>query len=226
MKLLWNYTDRLLKTTPIFLLFSILIIISQDDATLDLARFLNIADSIDQYLILESLMALLISFAIPAFYSKLVCKTNLTHLGLIAPKMTFNTLLLTGMAFLFFIPSVYLLLMHSSMKTFYTLKHTNAYELMVLIGLTPLYYFTEEFFFRGFLFLSLWQRLKWHSFWITDIIFTLSHIGKPGLEILFCIPASVAFNALTLYTKSIYPAILVHSSIGIFCILFANYDIL
>jgi len=44
--------------------------------------------------------------------------------------------------------------------------------ILILGVLFPLYYIGEEFFFRGFLFLGLWKRVGWHSFWITDIIFT------------------------------------------------------
>ena len=212
-----NYMVKFLKTTPVFLFFSICMILWQDDISLDFERL-----PIYQYLFLETLIALFFSMAIPVVISKVVFKTNLKDLGLIAPKMTLSTVLLTVMAFMFFIPSTYLLLNDPNMKAFYSFKQLGLYEFILLITLTPIYYFTEEFFFRGFLFFSLWKRLKWHSFWITDIIFTLSHIGKPGMEILFCIPVSLAFNVLTLYTKSIYPAVLVHSCMGIFCIIFSN----
>ena len=95
---------------------------------------------------------------------------------------------------------------------------------MVQCIFLPLYYFSEEFFFRGFLFLLLWKKVRWHSFWITDILFAAAHILKPGLEILLCIPASVIFNVLTLYSRSIVPALMVHLIVGMSLNFFVCYS--
>ena len=91
--------------------------------------------------------------------------------------------------------------------------------------LFPFYYIGEECFFRGFLFLGLWRRVRWHSFWITDVLFTLAHIGKPGLEILLCIPASIIFNCLTLFTRSIVPAVIVHTIMGIMLSILVTFQL-
>jgi membrane protease YdiL (CAAX protease family) len=64
--------------------------------------------------------------------------------------------------------------------------------------------------------------VKWHSFWITDVLFTFSHLGKPGMEILLCIPASVVFNCLTLGTRSFFPAAVVHFVLGTVLFLVVN----
>lgn len=88
--------------------------------------------------------------------------------------------------------------------------------LFMQITLDPIYYFGEEFFFRGFLFMRLWRNMGWHSFWVTDIVFVIAHFGKPGAEVLLCIPASLILSYLTLKTRSIYPSVIVHSTLGIF----------
>ncbi len=105
----------------------------------------------------------------------------------------------------------------------YALGQPSIKKLILLnTVLFPSYYFSEEFFYRGFLFLGLWRRIKWHSFWVTDFIFAFAHLGKPGLEILLSMFASVVFNILTLSTKSIYPALITHWVVGCTFILLIN----
>lgn len=152
--------------------------------------------------------------AIPITANKLVLKDNLAFLRM--PKNKMTAILLTCLALLLLVPFMYYFSKQADFRTYYYLGH-NSVAKIVLIDflLMPLYYFSEEFFFRGYLFLGLWRRVGWHSFWITDIIFTIAHMNKPGLEILLAIPASVIFNLLTLKTKSIYPAVIVHTTMGI-----------
>src|SRR3990167_2372900 len=169
-------------------------------------------------LLLEDVFMMLFGFLIPVGITKRFFKVTLKDLGLRIPYIDATTAFLTAAAFIFFIPMVYFLLSSTNVKHFYALTQHSTSELWIMMALSPMYYFFEEFFFRGFLFLGLWRRVKWHSFWITDIIFTLSHVGKPMPEILACIPASIVFNILTLYTKSIYPAVLVHGYIGLYCL--------
>ena len=88
--------------------------------------------------------------------------------------------------------------------------------ILVQLLILPPYYFCEEFFFRGFMFMGLWKKINWHSFWVTDIIFFYSHLGKPPLELIFALPVGIVLNYITLRTKSVYPAIIVHCIAGIF----------
>ncbi len=174
-------------------------------------------------LIFYIVFSLLLFCTIPAVANKLVFQMDFKSLGLTFPEKKWSSLFLTLLAILIFVASFYFLAKHTDLKTYYTLKNPTFFQLMSMIFLFPIYYFAEEFFFRGFLFMGLWRRVRWNSFWITDIIFTLSHIGKPGIEILYCIPASVVFNALTLYSRSIYPAFITHFMLGIINIIMVNY---
>jgi membrane protease YdiL (CAAX protease family) len=162
--------------------------------------------------------SLLCFFVIPAAAYKFILKKNLRDIGLRLPSGKAKTFFLILIALLILVPSIYGLTKQAGFRHYYTLAHPTIGKLVEMAIFFPIYYFGEEFFFRGFLFLSLWQKVRWHS----EIFFTLSHIGKPGLEILLCIPASVVFNCLTLYTKSFYPAIIVHSCIGIFALYIIN----
>jgi membrane protease YdiL (CAAX protease family) len=156
--------------------------------------------------------------------AKVIFREKLSNLGMRMPQGKAKTVLLVILALAVLTPSIYLLSKLPDFKSYYSLKHPSLLRMSLMITLLPLYYFAEEFFFRGFLFLGLWHRIGWHSFWITEIIFTLSHLHKPVIEILLCIPASVIFNCLSVYTRSFYPALMVHSSIGIFCLLVVNFS--
>lgn len=220
-----EYISLFLKSTPIFLVLSLFILFLGISSPQFLPSAFGEFDANQvQSFIFLIIISLLFIFAIPIFINKLIFKENLKSLGLAFPRQKTKTLVLTLIAMLLLIPSFYYLLLHTSLKNYYLLHHPDFYTLTMMITLLPLYYLAEEFFFRGFLFLSLWKRVGWHSFWITDIIFTLSHLSKPGAEILFCIPASIIFNYLTLKTKSIYPALLTHSTLGILSLVVINFN--
>jgi len=175
------------------------------------------------YVFFQVVTTLFYFFVLPALLTKFILKTPLKKVGYIIPKNQLKTYIAFIIAFLLLVPSMYALTQYPSFRAVYTLKDSPLIQLSVFALLFPIYYFAEEFFFRGFLFLSLWERLGWHSFWITDIIFTLSHFGKPMMEILLCIPASVIFNFLTLYTRSFFPAMVIHYIMGIFALVWVNF---
>lgn len=159
--------------------------------------------------------ALFVFLILPFVFSRVVYKLSSKDLCLALPQRNFKTFFLIFLALSFVIPwTIYFA--HLPEFQTYSFGHlgTTKFILMQLF-LIPIYYIGEEFFFRGFLFNILWKKVKWHSFWITDILFTLSHIGKPVPEIILCIPVSIILNYMTLKTRSIYPAVLVHSSLGI-----------
>lgn len=217
-----HYLPQLVKTTPILLVFSIFILYIQ----MRLPLYFHDISNLNQVFLLALLHVItsfIFFFTVPAVASTFIFKLSLKELGVCFPTEKIRSLFFTLIAFLLLVPTFYLMTTYPSIRIFYTLPSQNILEVSGMLLLFPLYYFGEEFFFRGFLFLSLWKKIGWHSFWVTDIIFTLSHLGKPGMEILLCIPASVIFNLLTLYTRSIYPAIFVHSSMGVLCILWVNF---
>jgi membrane protease YdiL (CAAX protease family) len=150
----------------------------------------------------------------------LVCthwvKLTASDLGLQFPELTIKNIMMIVIAMGLLVPFSYIFSKQQAFQQYYSFGHISLLKFTLFqIFLLPCYYFAEEFFFRGFLFLSLWRLTGWHSFWITDIIFAYAHMFKPLPEIFLSIPASVIFNYLTLKTKSFYPAILVHGTLGI-----------
>lgn len=153
---------------------------------------------------------------IPYILSIYICQLKPADIGLALPKKLKNTVILTGIAIALLVPFSYFFAGKIPFKLYYSLTEFSLFKFILLhITILPLYYLAEEFFFRGFFFLTLWRMWGWHSFWITDIIFTLAHLTKPIPELLLAIPASVVLNYLTLKTNSIYPAYVVHMLLGV-----------
>lgn len=160
---------------------------------------------------------------IPFITNKILFQQTTKSIGLCLPKFNWSTLLSIIFALVLLVPWI-IYFGHRPEFKGYAHGHPTLIKFFCMQLLTgPIFYFAEEFFFRGFVFLNLWKKVRWHSFWITDIFFTLSHIGKPPLEILMCIPASVVFNFLTLQSKSILPAAFVHTTLGIILNYMATY---
>lgn len=210
-----KYLLQFIHSTPVLIGFSFLFFFQQDQVVKVYSHHIGYFDphqvSIFAFMALYTLVWFLL---FPAITNKWVFKETIKEMGLALPERKYWTLFLIAIALLILIPWI---TYFSQTPPFqgYSLFNLSLPKFLLMMCLFPVYYMGEEFFFRGFLFLGLWKRVGWHSFWITDIIFTLLHIGKPGLEILLCIPASIVFNALTLLTRSIYPAVLVHSTMGI-----------
>ncbi len=165
-------------------------------------------------------------FVVPILLSQFIYKQKWHDLGLVLPENKIRAVILIFVAMLLLIPAAIFLSQQKPVQMYYSLNHLNVEKLLFLqLVIFPLYYFFEEFFFRGFLFLHLWQKIKWHSFWIMDILFTLAHLGKPLMEIMLSFPAGIVLACLTLSTRSIYPAIIVHYSMGVTLLLLVNHVI-
>lgn len=160
--------------------------------------------------------AVLIFVIIPLLVNKFIFRRTAADIGLKLPRDKIRGILLTCLALAISLPIFMILIRQPSIKHFYSF---GAMSIFFLVGVQlftfPLYYFAEEFFFRGFVFLNLWDRIGWHSFWFSEILFVLVHIGKPPLEVAVSAPVSVLLNYITLRTRSIYPALFVHMCIGL-----------
>jgi len=78
-----------------------------------------------------------------------------------------------------------------------------------------LYYLGFEYHFRGFLLLGLAERLGPAAANVLQAgLVTLVHVGKPGIELAAAFPASLAFGWVTLRTRSIWYALLIHAAVG------------
>lgn len=208
--------SQFFQTSPVLILYSISIIMLETDIVPIYTKWFGVFDTTHiAPLVFMIIYFLLFSFGMSVFYIQFLMRKNINDFGLRFPKNKKLAIALTASALLFLVPYITYCATKTSFHG-YSLGSPSIPKFMFITGvLFPLFYFSEEFFFRGFLFISLWNRLGWHSFWITDIIFTVAHLGKPWLEVLLCIPASIIFNALTLVTRSILPAFVVHCSMGI-----------
>jgi membrane protease YdiL (CAAX protease family) len=220
-----KYIARFFKSSAALILFALYFLYLAINTNVYYTTYFGVFDANQApSLVFFILFSALILFILPAIVSKVILKDKLRSLGLALPKGKMKTVLLIIGALIILAPSIYLLTEQSQFKHYYTLKHATIQQVITMSLLFPCYYISEEFFFRGFLFLGLWKRIGWHSFWITEIIFAVSHLNKPGMEILLCIPASVVFNCITLYTRSIFPAFIVHTTLGILILVLVNYS--
>jgi membrane protease YdiL (CAAX protease family) len=163
---------------------------------------------------------------LPIVFNKFIRRESLKDIGIAWPNNKIVAAILIGIALALLIP---FMLYFATQHTFqsYSMGAVSTPQFIIIITvLFPLYYLGEECFMRGFLFLGLWKRVGWHSFWITDLMFTVFHIGKPIPEVLLCIPASVIFNCLTLVTRSIVPALIVHSIMGATLSVLVTYQLI
>ncbi len=216
----------LIKSTPLLIALSIFIIYCEFSISVFYTQLTGMgyhAEKISSILFFIS-FTLLCVFTLPAVTGRLLYKETLANLGVALPKYKKTTILLVILALLILMPCIYALSQNKIGHTYYSLGNIGFIKLsFILLAIFPVYYFAEEFFFRGFLFNILWKKVGWHSFWISDILFTIAHLGKPPLEILIAIPASVVYNYLSLHSKSIYPSMFVHYVMGVTLIILVNY---
>ena len=167
------------------------------------------------YILFMALFAVLMLAVIPLLVNKYVLRSSAHEMGLQIPKNKISAILLTLAALAVSIPAFLNLIQQPSIKQFYTFGPCNIYFFISFqIFVFPVYYFAEELFFRGFVFLNLWKRIGWHSYWFGEFLFAIAHLGKPPLEIIISIPVGVLLNYITLRSRSVLPAFIVHTLIG------------
>lgn len=155
---------------------------------------------------------------LPLFLNRYLYKLSYRELGLALPKNWLVTAVATSLLLMVVLPIFwYMMQTDAQMQLVYAVPASCSLAMFLTTQLVilPLYYICEEFFFRGFYFMVLWKKIGWHSFWITEVTFMFAHVGKPWVEILVSFPVGILLNFLTLKTKSVYPAIVVHTTIGI-----------
>lgn len=148
---------------------------------------------------------------IPAAIIRLIYGSPISTFGLALPRDLREAAKLMLIALLALIPIAILLSTQGAFRTYYSRYDISIPSFLIDAGLFALlYYIAEGFLFFGFLFFGLWPRLRYHSFWIVSTLFSLLHFAKPPLEILLSFFSALLFCHLSLKTKSIFPAALVH----------------
>ena len=152
---------------------------------------------------------------LPILLIRYIFKKPLATFGLRLPENAGTALTLSGTAFLICLPILYTFAHQPAFQSHYaTAPDINAFIILTIIS--ALYYLAEEFFFRGFLQGSLWQKFGYHTYWIIAAIFAILHFGKPIPEVIFAIFFSLAMSYLSQKTKSVFPAAAVHFAIALF----------
>ena len=95
------------------------------------------------------------------------------------------------------------------------LTRTTLVFLPYVIGY-GIYYLGFEYLYRGYLLLGLSSRIGGlQANLLQATLATAAHIGKPPVELISAFPASLAFGWLTLRTKSIWYALVIHWAVGV-----------
>ena len=163
-----------------------------------------------------ALQALVFMGFAPLLLLILSSKMNLLDFGFRLPSRKKEAIVLIVLAFTVLMPLIIFFSGQDAFQDYYSLKKESLFNFLVLIILPSLiYYFAEEFLFRGFLFWGLWHKIKYHSFWITSLIFSIFHLSKPLPEVFFAFFASLIFCYLSLKTKSFVPAAVAHFLVAI-----------
>ena len=156
-----------------------------------------------------ALSALISMFVLPALVIRHFFKENLSDYGLLLVnggqiiKYILVPLILS-------LPLIFFLASKPSFEQYYFVKDRFHGLYILSILWSAVYYFSEEFIFRGFLFFGLWNRLKIHSFWITNLIFAIFHLGKPHGEMFIAFFSGIYLSYITYKTKSFVPAAIIH----------------
>ena len=124
--------------------------------------------------------ALLTFFLMPVWILKRFFKENLRDYGLIWPEKIRTAAVLTALAFLVLLPFLFLFSKKADFISYYSTGGFSLWQFLVAGLAAPLvYYFAEEFLFRGFLFFGLLRKIGYHAFWLSSFLFALLHATKP-----------------------------------------------
>ena len=105
-------------------------------------------------------------------------------------------------------------------KEFYTSRIQTENLLIHTTLIMGLYYFAEEFFFRGFLLFGLKERFGEFSVVIQTIPFALFHLGKPPSEAILSVFAGLVFGHIAYKSESFIPVFLLHWLMGLCTVAF------
>lgn len=153
---------------------------------------------------------------VPFLIIRYVWKERVVDFGFRVPESWGRASILTFLCVSVFVPIILVSATNNVFREFYSLAGIGIFRFLLFGVILPLiYYFAEEFLFRGFLFFSLWKKIGWHSIWVSNILFALLHVSKPSLEIVFAFIAGIAFSYLSLKTRSFIPAAIAHAVLAI-----------
>ncbi|MEK9194359.1 MAG: type II CAAX endopeptidase family protein [Patescibacteria group bacterium] len=178
-----------------------------------LTLFFSLLGSLPFFGVNPTLLAFQSFFAMlvfPLLAIRLVFKDSPRNFGFRLPENKKNAAILAILAILILLPVTFFFSALESFRGYYPAGGGFLNFIFLSVILSSIYYVSEEFLFRGFLFWRLFSKIGYHSFWVTNLVFALLHFAKPILEIPFAFFAGLIFSYLSWKTKSFLPAAVAH----------------
>lgn len=207
---------KIWKFSAIFGGIVLLIVFSSNQVLFSFLSLLNLSEGDWKSYLIAALWAILTFFLIPFWILKRLFRENPKDYGLIWPEKTKTAAVLTAIAFLILLPSLFLFSGESEFVKYYSVDFLSLWQFFFAGLAAPLvYYFAEEFLFRGFLFFGLLRRIGYHAFWFSSLVFAFLHVTKPAGEIVFAFFFGLVAAYLSFKTKSILPAAFLHFLVAV-----------
>ena len=166
--------------------------------------------------LISALWAFLTFFLVPVWILKRFFRKSLRDYGLAWPEKVKTAAALTALGFLVLLPFLFFFSKKAEFINYYSTGGSSLWQFLAAGIAAPLiYYFAEEFLFRGFLFFGLLRRIGYNAFWLSSLLFAFLHVTKPTDEILFAFFSGFVFAYLSFKTKSILPAALLHFLVAV-----------
>lgn len=143
--------------------------------------------------------------------------------GFQLPEINRNILLIIIPPLIICLYFIHSLSQRTEFIEYYSLKHDLDLYFIIEIFISFFYYISEEFFFRGFLFFYFLDKIKFHSFWLTNLLFSLLHFGKPGAEIMIAFVVGVWLSYISFKSKSFLPAAVIHFVLALYLNILINF---
>lgn len=203
---------RKLNSVPIVLIFSVLFFL----ISIKIPEFFIGEGFFEKQLTLIQLSwvvlgALLGMVVAPIFFIKHILREEVSWYGWRLPDNWKKGAFLVFVSLLILMPFILIFSGIEGFREYYSSTEGFLRESFFLMAImSMIYFFSEEFLFRGFLFFGLMKRVGLHSFWISSLLFMVLHIPKPLPEVFFSFFAGLIFCYLSFKTKSFVPAAISH----------------
>ncbi|MFZ2621208.1 MAG: type II CAAX endopeptidase family protein [Minisyncoccia bacterium] len=210
-----GYLKKVIMHPVGVVIISIVLIVLSNYPSFFLSKYGLLTKGSLGFLYFVNLSALILLFIVPILIIKFILKRPLEEFGLSSPKNWNEAVKLTTLATIVLLSILFFIAKDSGFQKFYAVKEGfGVFFLLATLG-SGIYYVGEEFLFRGFMFFALSERVHFHSFWITSLVFALLHATKPSGEVIFAFISSLIFCYLSQKTRSFLPAFAVHFIIAL-----------
>lgn len=219
------------KPLSIVVLSSILIFFSSWPAFF-LVRQGILSQGSNLFFLAVSISALCLMFLVPALVVQHVFRQKLANFGLSLPENMSKAVKLGAVITLVFLPIMFWFSKQASFQDYYAIKDSLLVFTVLSLLINGIYYFAEEFMFRGFLLFGLFfglgnrlgSRNLLHSFWIVNLLFAFFHLSKPLPEVFLAFFLGISLSYLSYKTKSFIPAVVVHFILAFILNLLINFS--